>query len=152
MNYQLAYLDLAAQVRRLGIVADVQVGETIHFGDNHDAHQMALAVLATVATLNELTLQLSNTPATPLEARSKQEADEDALELKLRTMFAAARFPALEDIYVASPAHCVYITTKRELTRIEISMAAVMDLQIERTPLLRNRYRVTFVAPDREEA
>lgn len=58
MNYQIAYLDLAAQVRRLGIVADVQIDETIHFGENHDARQMALAVLTTVATLNDLTLRL----------------------------------------------------------------------------------------------
>lgn len=61
MNYQLAYLDLAAQVRRLGIVADVQITDTeISFGDNHDERQMALAVMATVSTLNQLTLQLSN--------------------------------------------------------------------------------------------
>lgn len=60
MNYQLAYLDLAAQVRRLGIVADVQMDEhSVFFGENHDARQMRLAVLATVSKLNQLTLQMS---------------------------------------------------------------------------------------------
>lgn len=60
MNYQLAYLDLAAQVRRLGIVADVQMDEhSVFFGEKHDARQMRMAVLATVATLNQLTLQMS---------------------------------------------------------------------------------------------
>jgi len=60
MSYELAYLNLAAQVRRLGIVADVQIDEhSVSFGENHDARQMRMAVLATVATLNQLTLQLS---------------------------------------------------------------------------------------------
>lgn len=59
MNYQLAYLDLAAQVRRLGIVADVQIDEhSVFFGENHDGRQMRMAVLATVSKLNQLTLQL----------------------------------------------------------------------------------------------
>lgn len=60
MNYQLAYLDLAAQVRRLGIVADVQMDEhSVFFGENHDERQMRMAVLATVSKLNQLTLQMS---------------------------------------------------------------------------------------------
>lgn len=60
MNYQTAYLDLAAQVRRLGIVADVQMDEhSVFFGENHDERQMRLAVLATVSKLNSLTLELS---------------------------------------------------------------------------------------------
>lgn len=53
---------LAAQVRRLGIVADVQIGDEIAFGNGYDEAQVRAAVLATVATLNRLVLENSNVP------------------------------------------------------------------------------------------
>lgn len=62
MNYQQAYNELAAQVRRLGILADVQIADTICFGEKYDDHQVGMAILATVATLNRLTLEMSNVP------------------------------------------------------------------------------------------
>lgn len=95
MNYQIAYLELAAQVRRLGIVADVQMGDTIHFGDNHDAIATPLAVLTTVATLNELTLQISQ-QFTILEQRIKQEADEDVLAAIVRNANEIERLKSIE--------------------------------------------------------
>lgn len=56
-----AFDDLAAQVRRVGIVADVQIGDgEIAFGENYDAHQTHLALLATIGTLNRLVLEASN--------------------------------------------------------------------------------------------
>lgn len=58
-KYQLAYFDLAAQVRRLGILADVQIEEhSSSFGENYDARQVRLAILATVSKLNQLTLEI----------------------------------------------------------------------------------------------
>jgi hypothetical protein len=63
MNYQQAYEELAAQVRRLGIAADVQISEVaIEFGDKFDEHQTLLAVQSTVATLNRVVVQMSNLP------------------------------------------------------------------------------------------
>lgn len=59
-KYKSAYLQLAAQVRRLGIVADVQImGNEISFGDAYDALQTLQMVQICVATLNDLTLKLS---------------------------------------------------------------------------------------------
>jgi hypothetical protein len=63
MNYEQAYNRLAAQVRKLGIVSDVQIeGNEIGFGDSYDALQTLQMVQICVATLNGLTLELFQSP------------------------------------------------------------------------------------------
>ena len=54
MDYKTAYETLAAQVKRLGELADVQIGDVIAFGDKCDNHQTDLAVLMTVATARRI--------------------------------------------------------------------------------------------------
>ena len=82
----------------------------------------------------------------------KQETDDDALEAKLRDMFAVARFPAVEDVYI-STAYSAYVTFSKLLTVEQVKVAgAALNLSVERSdPRLKNRYRVTFKSLDREE-
>ena len=56
MDYKDAYLELAAQVRRLGFIADVQEDDNgYYFGDEDKGeHQIMLSILATVGKLRHI--------------------------------------------------------------------------------------------------
>ena len=87
-----------------------------------------------------------------LAESQQQEKDDDAIEAKLRQMLAAARFPEVGDVYV-STGYSAYVTFEKSLShQHEVFSAATLNLKIERSDMIRNRYRVTFIAPDQEEA
>ena len=116
-------------------------------GRTHDSTAFA----AFVALADEVE-RLQKESRNNMLAESQQQAkDDDAIEAKLRKMFAAARFPEVEDVYV-STGYSAYVTFKWVLRDDQVVMANLaMDLNIERSdPRLRNRYRVTFIAPDQE--
>lgn len=72
-------------------------------------------------------------------------------EFTLRKQLAAARFPVVEDVFVAK-AHFFYVTFATLLTREQIMFSeAALRLKIVRTPPLRNRYSVAFQPPDTDE-
>lgn len=56
MDYKEAYLTLAAQVRRLGFIADVQEDDNgLYLGENDSGEkQIVLAILATVGSLRHI--------------------------------------------------------------------------------------------------
>lgn len=80
----------------------------------------------------------------------KQEREEIQQEAWLRQRLKTLRFPIVEDVYVSSK-HTYYVTFSRLLSRDEILLAGTVNLAIERTYPLRNRYHVVFQAPDKEE-
>lgn len=108
----------------------------------------AIARMALADEVERLQKESRNT----MLAESQQQAkDDDAIEAKLRQMFAAAQYPEVEDVYVSTP-YCAYVTFSKLLLSSQVDCSeALFNLQIERTPPLRNRYRVTFIAPDQEE-
>lgn len=113
-----------------------------------------------LSPITELIIQFQNKLA---EARNssvntlrdrmlKQEQGEIQQEEWLRERLKLLRFPDVENVYVARD-YYFYVTFSRLLTVHEIMQAdATINATIERTPPLRNRYRVVVNRLDKEEA
>lgn len=80
----------------------------------------------------------------------KQEQDEIQQEAWLRERLKLLRFPDVEDVYVTD-SYYFYVTFARLLKSDEIMLAGAANITIERTPPLRNRYRVVVNRLDKEE-
>lgn len=113
-----------------------------------------------LSPITELIIQFQNKLAeannssvnTLRDRMRKQEQDEIQQEAWLRERLKLLRFPAVEDIYVAD-SYYFYVTFARLLSDNEILQAyATINATIERTPPLRNRYRVVVNRLDKEEA
>ena len=85
------------------------------------------------------------------ERMLKQEQDEIAQEAWLRERLKLLRFPDVEDVYVTD-SYYFYVSFARLLKSDEIMLAGAANITIERTPPLRNRYRVVVNRLDKEEA
>lgn len=112
-----------------------------------------------LSPITELIIQFQNKLA---EARNssvntlrdrmlKQEQGEIQQEEWLRERLKLLRFPDVEDVYVAQD-YYFYVTFSRLLKSDEIMLAGAANITIERTPPLRNRYRVVVNRLDKEEA
>lgn len=112
-----------------------------------------------LSPITELIIQFQNKLA---EARNssvntlrdrmlKQEQDEIQQETWLRERLKLLRFPDVEDVYVTD-SYYFYVTFARLLKSDEIMLAGAANITIERTPPLRNRYRVVVNRLDKEEA
>ena len=112
-----------------------------------------------LSPITELIIQFQNKLA---EARNssvntlrdrmlKQEQDEIQQETWLRERLKLLRFPDVEDVYVTD-SYYFYVTFSRLLKSDEIMLAGAANITIERTPPLRNRYRVVVNRLDKEEA
>lgn len=125
-------------------------GSGLHVTFGTQAHDL---IEGLVAQYQDKLLEAHNHSRDNMLAESQQQAkDDDAIEAKLRQMFAAAQYPEVEDVYVSTP-YCAYVTFSKLLLSSQVDCSeALFNLQIERTPPLRNRYCVTFIAPDQEEA
>lgn len=59
MDYRIAWHELAAQVRRLGYLADVQEDdEGLYFDEKFDERQVKLSILATVGAFRHIEKEL----------------------------------------------------------------------------------------------
>ena len=99
---------------------------------------------------DKLSEERGNSVNTLRERMLKQEQDEIAQEAWLRERLKLLRFPDVEDVYVTD-SYYFYVTFARLLKSDEIMLAGAANITIERTPPLRNRYRVVVNRLDKEE-
>ena len=95
-----------------------------------------------VAQFQDKLTEANNSSVNTLRDRMlKQEQDEIEQEAWLRERLKLLRFPDVEDVYVTD-SYYFYVTFARLLKSDEIMLAGAANITIERTPPLRNRYRV----------
>lgn len=106
-----------------------------------------------IAQYQDKLVEANNSSVNTLRERMlKQEQDEIQQEAWLRERFKLLRFPTVEDVYVTDN-YYFYVTFSRLLSNHEVMQAyATINATIERTPPLRNRYRVVVNRLDKEEA
>jgi hypothetical protein len=121
---------------------------TIFDKDNMWAHRYVADVSMLLERLDAANNKSVDTLRDRMIAQAKGEDEQEAW---LRERFTALRFPVVKDVYV-STAYSFYVSFERLLTRDEIMLAGSVNLRIELTYPLPNRYRVVFEAPDVEEA
>jgi hypothetical protein len=124
-------------------------GSGLHVMFGTQAHDL---IDGLIAQYQDKLMEANNKSVNTLRDRMIAQAqNDDEQEAWLRERLKALRFPIVEDVYV-STAYSFYVTFERLLTADEISRAIGVNLEIERTFPLKNRYRVVFLAPDVEEA
>lgn len=125
-------------------------GSGLHVTFGIQSHEL---IEGLVAQYQDKLMEANNKSVDNMRANAlKQEQDEIAQEAWLRERIKLLRFPDVEDVYVTD-SYYFYVTFSRLLTPHEIMQAhAAINATIERTPPLRNRYRVVFERLDKEEA
>lgn len=123
-------------------------GSGLHITFGTQAHDL---IDGLIAQYQDKLMEANNKSVDTLRDRMIAQAqNDDEQEVWLRERLKALRFPIVEDVYV-STAYSFYVTFERLLTTDEISRAIGVNLEIERTYPLKNRYRVVFLAPDVDE-
>lgn len=131
-------------IRQLEIIASGS-GLQITFGTkSHDL------IEGLIAQYQDLLLQESQQK--PLaESISQQQQSEETAEAWLRSRLKVGRLPEVVDVYVAAKNY-FYVTFYSNPTREQIMFAeSALQLRIERTPPLHNRYSIVFQHPDQDE-
>lgn len=124
-------------------------GSGLHVTFGTQAHDL---IEGLVAQYQDKLTEANNSSVNTLRERMfKQEQDEIQQEAWLRERLKLLRFPSVEDVYVTD-SYYFYVTFARLLSDNEILQAyATINATIERTPPLRNRYRVVVNRLDKEE-
>lgn len=124
-------------------------GSGLHVTFGTQAHDL---IEGLVAQYQDKLTEANNSSVNTLRERMlKQEQDEIQQEAWLRERLKLLRFPNVEDVYVSDD-YYFYVTFVRLLKSDEIMLAVGANITIERTPPLRNRYRVVVNRMDKEEA
>ena len=124
-------------------------GSGLHVTFGTQTHDLIEGLIAQYQ--DKLTEANNNSVNTLPERMLKQEQGEIQQEQWLRERLKLLRFPDIEDVYVAQD-YYFYVTFSRLLKSDEIMLAGAANITIERTPPLRNRYRVVVNRLDKEEA
>ena len=123
-------------------------GSGLHVTFGTQTHDLIEGLIAQYQ--DKLTEANNNSVNTLRERMLKQEQGEIQQEEWLRERLKLLRFPDVEDVYVAQD-YYFYVTFSRLLKSDEIMLAGAANITIERTPPLRNRYRVVVNRLDKEE-
>ncbi len=142
-----SHLIAADVMRQLEILMS---GSGLHVTFGVQSHNL---IEGLVAQYQDKLMEAHNSSVNTLRDRMlKQQQDEIQQESWLRERFKLLRFPDVHDVYVTDR-YYFYVTFSRLLSDHEILQAyATINATIERTPPLKNRYRVVVNRLDKEEA